>query len=1057
MGQDTDEDRIEETDRMKNDQIAAQLRARSAQVFANSKFQEWFRNGGKGDLATLDEVMELSFARQTFEESETPRVRCNLKVDNKALFLFDPQHPLRRPVYNLVKDPRWDLFILIVILVSTILLAMDNAKARESDSMVSFFSAADDVFLVIFTIEFAFKVLAFGWIWCDNIEFMLTDQDNLKALVLGDTGEPAFLYSPWNYLDMVVLAVSYIGKFSNPDGPLKILRLLRAFRPLRMVNRVAGMKLVLGALVSACPALGNVCVLLVAVFLIFAILGVSLFMGKFFYCNDGDAANKDECYGSFVGDDSFLVPKKWMNPALDGFGTQNFDNVGNSFLLLFEVATGDSWETVLFFCTDISDKLGDQPKEDQNRWYGMFVIVFVFVGQLFMLQLFVSVIIDSFNFTEGSGLLTGDQALFSDMLQLNQMLQPEPKPEPAENEGYRLQAYNMFMNCDPVPIDDIDVFLHLPSPPEPDEPNYASQLAAHEDLLKKPIYDPKYRDSTGQRIPYFDAMDRQESEKAKLAAFNADMEDPKYQANPKVLSIMEREADKMSEFIMQAQIDIDFCDKFTMAALSSQPPPDDSWVYKMGKSFDIIITICIICNIAFMCTTHYEQPDSWTAVQRAQNIFFLVVFIFEFIIKHIGLGLSAYWSDPFNAFDGLVVLVSIVFVFIPGGAIAGLFRIGRVFRLIKRAPQLRALMSTMVMTVPDISNVFAVMLLLFFIFAVIGVELFGKVRYGFSINQVNNYQTWAMAMLTLWRATLGNWRSNMYDCMVQPPYCTEDFRTVDGWEVDDCGNPMASVLYHTIFQIFSTFAVLNVVIAIILGAFTWCYSLEQSELTSNLSINADHLRHFKAIWDRFDPYGTGDMPIERFQLFLAVVRLNIPQFFSTGVRTQNDEVLFKDMSSFGRPSEEESLRERKNRDAYNEFVRTLGTFERSAELWKQLNLAGCDVWNGCNDNVAGFDIKQHPLGSTDANLHIFTKEVNNGIIHVPAYTPGGPPVRTTVQAVRFGSVINTLTLGPIGLDDHDVYVCYKFKDPLSYFQPGYFADKYPSSDGQVTDVHMHTY
>ena len=76
---------------------------------------------------------------------------------------------------------------------------------------------------------------------------------------------------------------------------------------------------------------------------------------------------------------------------------------------------------------------------------------------------------------------------------------------------------------------------------------------------------------------------------------------------------------------------------------------------------------------------------------------------------------------------------------------------------------------------------------------------------------------------------------------------------------------------------FSTFAVLNVVIAIILGAFTWCYSLEQSELTSNLVITADDLRHFKAIWDRFDLYSTGEIDIEDLQLFLSVVRFNIPQ------------------------------------------------------------------------------------------------------------------------------------------------------------------------------------
>merc|ERR1719183_1630436 len=190
------------------------------------------------------------------------------------------------------------------------------------------------------------------------------------------------------------------------------------------------MKLVLGALVSACPALGNVCILLTAVFLVFAILGTSLFMGKLSSCNM-EVGGRDECFGAFEGDGSYLVPSTWKNPAgggADGFGENSFDNVGASFMVLFEVATGDAWEESLRSCSDIPDVIGKQPVQDGNQMYGMYIIVFVFVGQLFMLQLFVSVIIDSFNFSEGSGLLTGEQALFSDMLQLNEMLQPESKP-----------------------------------------------------------------------------------------------------------------------------------------------------------------------------------------------------------------------------------------------------------------------------------------------------------------------------------------------------------------------------------------------------------------------------------------------------------------------------------------------------------------------------------------------------------------------------------------------------------------------------------------------------
>ena len=328
MGTDTDDDRIMMTNKKKAEKMAAQLRARSAQVFANSKFTDWKKGGCKGNLAELEEVMALDFAIESFEDCQTPPVRFGRPVTNTTYFIFDPYHPARRFFYNLVKNPIFDSFILFIIIWSTLNLALDNPTSRKDPFWNDMFNLLDDIFLIIFTFEFLFKTFAFGLIWSDNIEFMLADQNTLKDLVLGDTGEPAIMYSGWNYLDITVLFVGYVNKLGISQ--LKILKLVRAFRPLRMVNRIAGecpppithpyahrrgtlsgilsnpclslsrrrhhsiprlagMKLVLGALVAACPALANVCILLVAVFLIFAILGLSLFAGKFFSCNNEDA------------------------------------------------------------------------------------------------------------------------------------------------------------------------------------------------------------------------------------------------------------------------------------------------------------------------------------------------------------------------------------------------------------------------------------------------------------------------------------------------------------------------------------------------------------------------------------------------------------------------------------------------------------------------------------------------------------------------------------------------------------------------------------------------
>lgn len=1027
MSTDTDDDRLHQTAKMKQDRIDAQMRARSAQVFSNSKYKEWAKGGCKGDLATMQEVMQLDFARQTFEEASTPEKRFGIRVNNKTFCYFDPYNPIRRAAYNLVTNPTFDMSILVVIIFSTILLALDNSQTREQQGWIDFFTLCDDVFLIIFTIEFLLKAFSFGFIWSDNVEFQLANTESLKELVLGNLGEPAYMYSGWNYLDMVVLTVGYIGKVGDPDGPLKALRLVRAFRPLRMVNRVKGMKLVLGALIAACPALANVCALLVAVFMIFAILGLSLFSGKFYYCTDGES-DRDLCWGEFDAG-GYPAPSVWKNPNLGGWSQCSFDNIVSSFLVLFEVATGDSWENILYCIIDSPNKIDEAPSFDNSRGWGMYLIIFVFVGQLFMLQLFVSVIIDSFNFAEGSGLLTGGQALYTDLLKLLGMLEPEPKPLPAQPSGYRFTAYNMFMDANPIPVNGLEEYKE-----------------------KEQAFD----------LTYLKTLD---DKKLDLKAYQGKAEGEA--VSEAIIKDLQIEIDRM-------QVECDFLNSFSEEALNNQSPPP-GWAYEMGKYFDLVITGCIMCSIVFMCTAHYEQSDTWEDIQLYQNYFFLSIFVFEFTVKHLGLGFGQYWSSPFDAFDGIVVLASCMFCVLrwisgtDAGAIAGLFRIGRVFRLIKRAPALRALMTSMIMVVPSISNVFTVLLLVFFVYAVIGQQLFCNCRYGFTLNQDNNFKTWQMAMLTLWRSTLGNWRQTFYDTQVTYPFCTAGIEmtvnTLEGgdatWKGDDCGTPygsatpIISAFYHVSFQVFSTFAVLNVVIAIILGAFTWCYSLEQGELTEGLPVTADMIRHYKQIWDRFDLFSTGRIEIRHFRLFLAVVQWNIPGLFATGVRTQTDEMQYRDYASWGLgknyddPECIEAILELRAKKEYDELVRRLGRYERSKELWMQLDAADCDILLGCNDNVAGFQTNLHPLGSTqDADLHIFTKEVNNEIIHVATFDIHKPPPRIDVLQVTFPSLIKILALDPIGLDDHDVFVAYDYKDPFSYFQPGYFTDKSPV-DGQV--------
>jgi len=370
-----DEDRIKLTEGMKNDKNDRQRRSREAQLFVNQQEKEWEKRGRSGNLCTLSQVMELGCARKTFEEStvaiwapiedgdEDEKVwigddikRCGSPLTNKTCFCLGPDNCFRQCMVTLVENPVFDFFILLVIIYSTVLLALDNPTTRDSDAWVDFFNLNDYLFITIFTIEFSMKIVSHGFAHTDNIELMLSSPEKVKALCLGDIGRASYLYDAWNYLDIVVLVVSYVGLTGATEGPLKLLRLIRAFRPLRMVNRIKGMKLVLEALADAVVPLTNVCVLISAAFLIFAILGVSLFKGRYWSCNGcyGEYCDtfrdQDHCFGTYdLG--GYQGPSIWNNPAIFSnpltYGTFSFDNVYSAYMALFEVSTGDSWETML--------------------------------------------------------------------------------------------------------------------------------------------------------------------------------------------------------------------------------------------------------------------------------------------------------------------------------------------------------------------------------------------------------------------------------------------------------------------------------------------------------------------------------------------------------------------------------------------------------------------------------------------------------------------------------------------------------------------------------------
>lgn len=147
--------------------------------------------------------------------------------------------------------------------------------------------------------------------------------------------------------------------------------------------------------------------------------------------------------------------------------------------------------------------------------------------------------------------------------------------------------------------------------------------------------------------------------------------------------------------------------------------------------FDYTILACIILNTILMSINWYQSPPSLGNSLEYVNYFFTAIFTLEAIIKLIAFGFRDYFDKGWNIFDFVIVIISYVTLIIglttnsnfgpKQATVARAFRIGRIFRLITKAKFLRVIFNTIIITLPSLANVGALMILLLFIFSILGV------------------------------------------------------------------------------------------------------------------------------------------------------------------------------------------------------------------------------------------------------------------------------------------------------------------------------------------------
>lgn len=199
----------------------------------------------------------------------------------------------------------------------------------------TFLSTLEDIILSVFVVEIIFKMLVHG-------------------------NKPwKYFYDSWNVFDFIIVASAFMPFGS---GSIAILRLLRLLRVLKLVKALPKLQVLVSALLKSIPSMGYVSLLLLLLFYIYAVAGVTFF-------SENDPIH--------------------------------FSSLHVSMLSLFRVVTLEDWTDIMYInmygCANYGYR--DVPELcTQSQGYpigaALFFVSFVLIGTMIVMNLFVGVIMN---------------------------------------------------------------------------------------------------------------------------------------------------------------------------------------------------------------------------------------------------------------------------------------------------------------------------------------------------------------------------------------------------------------------------------------------------------------------------------------------------------------------------------------------------------------------------------------------------------------------------------------------------------------------------------------
>uniref|UniRef100_A0A8C1LD54 Voltage-dependent L-type calcium channel subunit alpha n=1 Tax=Cyprinus carpio TaxID=7962 RepID=A0A8C1LD54_CYPCA len=630
----------------------------------------------------------------------------------RALLCLTLKNPIRRACINIVEWKPFEIIILMTIFANCVALAVyipfpeDDSNATNSN-----LERVEYLFLIIFTVEAFLKVIAYGLLCHPN----------------------AYLRNGWNLLDFIIVVVglfsAILEQATKGDGgtsmggkaagfDVKALRAFRVLRPLRLVSGVPSLQVVLNSIIKAMVPLLHIALLVLFVIIIYAIIGLELFMGKMhrtcFFFKDGLKEKPAPCAPSSThGRHCSManITQCMMGWAGPNDGITNFDNFAFAMLTVFQCITMEGWTDVLYW---MQDAMGYE-----LPW--VYFVSLVIFGSFFVLNLVLGVLSGEFSKEREKAKARGDFQKLREKQQLEEDL-----------KGY-LDWITQAEDIDPENDDD-GLDDDKPRNREYEDLNEYNLLLGIHCTLSLHLF---------PSLSHAVSMPASENE-----SVNTDNAPAGDMEGETCCTRMARYSRRWNRL----------CRRTCRAAVKS-------------NVFYWLVIFLVFLNTLTIASEHHQQPDWLTNVQDIANKVLLALFTGEMLLKMYSLGLQAYFVSLFNRFDSFVVCGGILETILVetkimsplGISVLRCVRLLRIFKITRYWNSLSNLVASLLNSVRSIASLLLLLFLFIIIFSLLGMQLFGG-KFNFDETRRSTFDNFPQSLLTVFQILTGeDWNSVMYD------------------------------------------------------------------------------------------------------------------------------------------------------------------------------------------------------------------------------------------------------------------------------------------------------